>query len=205
MPSVHFFIDYQNLHLSVREAFNPPQGTPPDTYLIHPARFAEEVMKVRREVLPGLRTNAWPAAAEEELTEIHVYRGQPDSTRQKMPASKNKAQAAEWTRDRRVTVHSRALRYPRDWPEERAREKGVDVMLACHFVRHAIEKRADTLILASRDTDLLPALEMARELGVRVETAMWKDASRLRLKGDPLWSTLLDIRGYLASKDTRQY
>jgi hypothetical protein len=42
---------------------------------------------------------------------------------------------------------------PYRWPNVPAREKGVDVMLAVYFVRAAIEKQADILILASRDTD----------------------------------------------------
>jgi uncharacterized LabA/DUF88 family protein len=84
--------------------------------------------------------------------------------------------------------------------------KGVDVMLAVHFVRAAIESQADTLILASRDTDLLPALEMAVEFGkAQVETCMWENCSRLRLPKHQLWSTYLTGADYLASKDKRQY
>jgi uncharacterized LabA/DUF88 family protein len=37
--------------------------------------------------------------------------------------------------------------------------------LRIYFVRAAIEAHADTLILASRDTDLLPAVEMAVDFG----------------------------------------
>ena len=88
-----------------------------------------------------------------------------------------------------------------------AREKGVDVVLAIHFVRAAIENRADTLILASRDTDLVPAVEMAVEFGkVQIETCMWENCSRLRLGGgQSLWCTYLTGNDYLASKDRRQY
>jgi hypothetical protein len=47
-------------------------------------------------------------------------------------------------------------------------------MLAVHFVRAAIEGWADTLIIASRDTDLVPAVEMAVTFGkARIETCMW--------------------------------
>ncbi len=62
-------------------------------------------------------------------------------------------------------MHNRPLRYPYRWPDVPAREKGVDVMLAIYFVGAAIEAHADTLIIASRDTDLLPAVEMAVDFG----------------------------------------
>jgi uncharacterized LabA/DUF88 family protein len=115
---------------------------------------------------------------------VHVFRGQASSDREPTLASITKAQAANWCRDSRVTMHTRPLRYPNRWPNVPAREKGVDVMLAVHFVRAAIEKRADTLIIASRDTDLLPAVEMAVEFGTaQIETCMWENCSRLRLGG----------------------
>jgi uncharacterized LabA/DUF88 family protein len=95
---------------------------------------------------------------------------------------------------------------PYRWPNVPAREKGVDVMLAVYFVRAAIEKQADILILASRDTDLLPAVEMAIDLGkAKVETCMWENCSRLRLSRYQLWCTYLSGSDYLASKDRRQY
>ncbi len=105
-------------------------------------------------------------------------------------------------------MHNRPLRYPRNWPHDKAKEKGVDVMLACDFVRAAIEGQADALVLASRDTDLVPALEMARDLGrVQIEVVTWQGCSRLRFPGnsDPLWCTYLEGYHYIASKDTRQY
>lgn len=128
-PRVHLFIDYQNVHLSVLEAFAPP-GTPAQKVLIHPGAFGDQVMAER-------------AARRRRgvLTEIHVYRGRPSPTRDPTLTSITDAQAAHWTRDPRVKMHRRPLRYPSDWPRQRAREKGVDVMLACDFVRHALERR----------------------------------------------------------------
>jgi uncharacterized LabA/DUF88 family protein len=140
-----------------------------------------------------------------DLDEIHVYRGQPSSAHQPNSAARNKAQAAEWTRDRRVTMHSRPLRYPWNWPVDKAREKGVDVMLACDLIECALDRRAGTLIVASRDTDLLPALEMAVKRGANVEVVTWKGCSRLRLPSGLLWCTYLNGADYLASKDPRQY
>jgi hypothetical protein len=112
--------------------------------------------------------------------------------------------------DRRVKVYSRPLRYPRDWPNSPAREKGVDVMLAVAFVRAALEKHADTLVLASRDTDLMPVLEMAVDLRtVQVETCTWTGCSRLRFgrgySAHRLECTYLDEQAYLSAKDPRSY
>ncbi|MGL5823574.1 MAG: NYN domain-containing protein, partial [Nocardioides sp.] len=148
---VWLYIDYQNVHLSVRETFAPP-GTPHHRTLIHPGNYGDALMARRK--AKG-RIGA--------LEKIQVYRGQPSSDREPGMASRNKAQHAEWARDPRVTVHSRPLRYPRHWPDDPAREKGVDVRLALDFVRAAVDRSADVLILASRDTDLVPALESASD------------------------------------------
>jgi uncharacterized LabA/DUF88 family protein len=194
-PKVDVFIDYQNLHLSAGEAFAPP-GTPPHTYLIHPAKFVDVLMKRRAVYQRG-----------GEVRHIYVYRGQPSSAKESVQAGRNKAQAAEWSRDRRVKMHTRTLRYPSNWPHERAKEKGVDVKLAIDFVRCALTGDADTLILASRDTDLVPALEMAHDLGrVQIEVAGWSNTSRLRLGGGRrLWCTTLSGVEYIGSKDPKQY
>ncbi|WP_163705511.1 NYN domain-containing protein [Mycolicibacter senuensis] len=194
-PVVDVFIDYQNLHLSAGEAFAPP-GTPPHTYLIHPGRFVDVLMK--RRLLYG-RGGV--------VQNIYVYRGQPGSAKEPTPASRNKAQTAEWSRDRRVKVSTRTLRYPRNWPTDKAKEKGVDVKLAIDFVRCALTSAADTLILVSRDTDLVPALEMANDLAkVQIEVAGWSNTSRLRLPaGRQLWCTTLSGAEYTSCKDPKQY
>lgn len=142
---VHLFIDYQNVHLSVVDAFAPP-GTPPHTALIHPGRFGDALMSRR---LASQRGGT--------LERIHVYRGMPGQRQEAAMNARNTAQASNWTRDPRVTVYSRPLRYPHDWPSQRAKEKGVDVALAVDAVRCALKDEADTIIVASRDTDLLPA------------------------------------------------
>jgi hypothetical protein len=68
--------------------------------------------------------------------------------------------------------------------------------LRIYFVRAAIEAHADTLILASRDTDLLPAVEMAVDFGkVQVETVRGKNALRLG-GGRSLWCTYLSGSDY---------
>jgi uncharacterized LabA/DUF88 family protein len=199
MPqSVWLFIDYQNVHLSVVEAFAPP-GTPHHTTLIHPGKYGDALMACRARKGRG-----------GTLEQIFVYRGQPSSDREPTSASRNKAQTAEWARDPRVTVYNRPLRYPRNWPSDRAREKGVDVKLALDFARAAVDKSADVLILASRDTDLIPALESASDLGTAdLEVVTWQNCSRIRFGGSysarPLWCNFMQGTDYMASKDPRQY
>jgi uncharacterized LabA/DUF88 family protein len=193
-PRVHLFMDYQNVHLSVLEAF-APAGTPLEKVLVHPGKFADQIMAERAK-----------QGRMGDLAQIHVYRGRPSPDKEPTLASLNDAQRSRWLWDKRVTVHSRPLRYPSDWPQQRAREKGVDVMLACDFVRHAVDRRADVLILASRDTDLVPALEMAADCkDVTVEVATWQNTSRLRFPSGTLWCTWLDGNRYLESKDSAPY
>lgn len=194
--SAHLFIDYQNLHLSGHEIF-AGMGTPLHESLIHPGLFADEVERVRNDRVHQ----------QVKITAVHVYRGEPSNQQDPRASARNKAQAAQWTRDRRVTMHSRTLTYPRDGGPPR--EKGVDVMLAVDLVRCSITKNADVLILASRDTDLLPALEAAYDLDSSiVETAGWTGKSRLRFRGGvrrQLWMTELEETHFKASLDGRQY
>lgn len=194
MATAHLFIDYQNLHLSAHECFEP--GMPVHHSLIDPGLFANEVERVRNGLVHVPVT----------IEKIHVFRGQPSSAREVQAAARNKAQKAAWEKDRRVTVNSRSLRYPPDWLDTPSREKGVDVMLAVTLVRASIERWADVIILASRDTDLLPCVEVAKDLdGSIVEVAGWESLSRLRLPHARLWHTGLGMAEYDACRDRRVY
>jgi hypothetical protein len=69
-PRVQILMDYQNVHLSVAEAFAPP-GTPPSKTTLHPGLFGDAVMSAR---LRSQRTGV--------LTAVHVFRGQASSDRE---------------------------------------------------------------------------------------------------------------------------
>lgn len=199
MKSAHLFIDYQNLHLSAHERFDAI-GAPVHRSLIHPVRFADVLEECRNE-------QVYQAV---HIERIHVFRGLPSNNKEPLAAARNKAQKSEWTRNPRVEVYERPLRYPKKWPEEPAREKGVDVQLAIMFIRAAMEKWADYLILASRDTNLLPALEIAHTLdGAHVEVAGWNRDTRLSFTGEKgaprMWGTRLDDAQFRKCRDTRQY
>jgi hypothetical protein len=188
-------MDYQNVHLTAHDRFAPP-GTSPAKTQIHPLRFAEQALAVR---------NARQRATV-DLVVVHVYRGVPSSRREPRLNAVAEGQRSQWTRDPRVVVWYRPLRYPSTWPAEPAREKGVDVKLAVDLIRLADSGAVDVVVVASHDTDLEPALDLARSHGrTRIETAGWAGAKRLRVPGRSLWHTSLDPTGFANSIDPRRY
>jgi len=194
--TVQLFVDYQNVHLTGHQQFGP-QGAPAHLSLIHPGLFADVVDSKRAlESRPGT------------ISHVFVFRGLPSAEHEPDSNRRNQAQAAEWTRDARVVVQPRPLRYPPTWPGEKAREKGIDVLLATRFVRAAILHLADVLILASRDTDLEPAIELAASVpnAPVIEVCNWAGRGRLcrQLRPQP-WCTYLDGTDFLTCLDTRQY
>ncbi|MGH9185657.1 MAG: NYN domain-containing protein, partial [Acidimicrobiales bacterium] len=62
-----------------------------------------------------------------------------------------------------------------------AREKGIDVLIALHMVMGAVRDDYDVAVLASGDSDLVPAVEMVLDLGKRCEVA----AGRAMQAGTP--------------------
>ena len=193
MPDrVGVFFDYQNVLATARHCFHSPPYSPADGQ-VDPAPLGE--LLVRRRT----RTSV--------LSEVRVYRGLPDRRRQPRAYGANERQALAWTTNRRVTVVRRPLRYPAGWPSERPQEKGIDVALAIDVVRLALAGRCDVAILMSTDTDLLPALEVVREMpGMHVEVAAWKPGIRLSYPGTALpWCHRLDRGDYDLVRDTRDY
>ena len=198
-PRVCLLIDYQNIHLTARDVFAPP-GTTAKATLIHPSDFASQVMATRQQAQRD------PYQQTAELAKVLVYRGAPSNRREPRGYAATQSQRAWWTRDPLVEVHYRTLRYPQHWPHEPAREKGIDVLLAVSLVRFAGSGQCDVLVLATHDTDLEPALEMATELArVQIETAGWRGAKRLRIPGRSLWHTALDSPSFMAARDRRHY
>jgi len=194
--SVQLFMDYQNVHLTGHQQFGA-QGAPAHLSLVHPGLFADAIDANRKSHhRPGT------------ISHVFVFRGLPSAEYEPDSNRRNQAQAGEWTRDPRVIVRPRPLRYPPTWPDEKAREKGIDVLLATRFVRAAILHLADILILASRDTDLEPAIELAACVpnAPVIEVCNWAGRGRLcrQLQPQP-WCTYLDDSDFLACHDTRQY
>jgi len=212
LASIAVIIDYQNIHLTGHDHF-APQGTPKHESLIHPLLFAEEVVKRREETLAPLRiagTSNLPPNG--ELSQVIVFRGCPSNRHDPDAYSRSQAQKAEWTRDPRIEVTYRTLRYTwdtelNDW---RKQEKGIDVLVALTAYHLAVSGAFDVVILASHDTDMIPVIErcnadrQAGQSGV-LEIAHWEGCKRLQAKGITTWRTALGAPAFVRSRDRRPY
>jgi hypothetical protein len=112
-----------------------------------------------------------------------------------------------------VTIITRSLRYPSDWPQTRAQEKGVDVALAIDFVQMALLGEFDVGVIMSTDTDLRPALEAVLHLrplaGPTCEVAAWTrpgcHGPRLSIPRARVWCHWLSEADYLSVADRTDY
>lgn len=191
------FLDYQNVYSLARECFHPPLA-PAQAGQIDPLRLGELIAT---------------KSAERELARGRVYRGRPDSRRDPRGYGANLRQCTRWERDPRVQVIWRTLRYPRNWPQEREEEKGIDVALAIDFVTMAVRGEYDVGVIMSTDTDLKPALEAVAAMGgnpyPRAEVAAWstqaQHSRRLSIPGRRLWCHWLDEQDYRSVADPTDY
>src|ERR1700722_1686624 len=142
-------IDYQNMHLTARGQFTP-QGTPTHHSLLHPLYLANQILQARG-------TSKQPPQ-QVALAKVNVFRGLPSNNHDPRGYSRSQAQRAEWTRDHRVKVAYRPLRYQPEHGTLVPREKGVDVLVALKLVELSQSSAYDLVILAAHDTDLEPAL-----------------------------------------------
>jgi hypothetical protein len=152
------------------------------------------------------------------LTQVRIYRGQPDSRRDPRGYGASRRQHAEWVKSPLVNLTVRALRYPYGWPKEsqpgeRPQEKGIDVALAMDFALMAVRREYEVGILMSTDTDLKPALEYVAGLtgdgGPRAEVAAWSGTAqysrRLSIKTRKLYCHWVDEAAYRSIADPRDY
>ncbi|SNS61366.1 NYN domain-containing protein [Micrococcales bacterium KH10] len=198
-------IDYQNIHLTGHGIF-APNGVAKHESLVHPLHFANQWLAVRNHVFATQAMAKGEEPVAYELTKIVVYRGLPSNSENPNGYRRNQAQQSEWTRDPRVEVVHRGLRYSWVNGEKHAQEKGVDVLVALDFVRSADRGDADAVILASHDTDLEPALAAAFESGkVSVETAGWKGCRILKVPGQRVWHTSLHGAHFVQARDRKDY
>ncbi|HST65328.1 MAG TPA: NYN domain-containing protein [Mycobacteriales bacterium] len=163
------------------------------------------------------------------LARVLVYRGLPSPEHDAEQYARNLAQKAHWERDSRVRVTSRPLKY--DYERDasgrrvldaggrpitvgRPREKGIDVLCALAVVREAASPTTDLVVLASRDSDLRPALDEALHLGTaKIETTTWHDPLRpgqcRPLQPDDekrrLWNTRMSETEFQRTLDRRDY
>jgi NYN domain len=200
------FIDSQNLVRDARQAFHDPETDPPHIGHVHPGALGEMLLRV------GGRNRI--------LSQVRVYTGRPSNEKQQAAYQAFQKRKAAWEGSSvDVQVFPRTLRYPVNWPKDPAREKGVDVALAVDLIRLIlIDLEVDVGIVASTDSDLVPALQAvaespkARAWGwPRVEGMVWKPLwhKRLNLPGRSLWchgvereqyEEVMDATDYLASR-----
>lgn len=193
MTRVAVFIDYQNMYYGARRAFGDPAVDAPSFGHLDPAALARLLTDLGRAVDPG-----------RALVATSVYRGEPGRPSHRRLRAAFTRQTSRWRADPTVTVKTTPLRYRREvvsgatvW---RAEEKGIDVLLAVDVVRGCYVDEFDTALIASADTDLLPALDEALRVGKRVETASWSGPgigfTALRVSSHRIWSHHLDRRHF---------
>lgn len=203
--TVKMVIDYQNIHLTGHGAF-VPEGHPKHESLVHPLYFAQQWLSVRNRIRATHSMRSGETLPPYALKAVAVYRGNPSNREDPKAYQRNQAQRSEWTRDSRVSVTYRTLRYTWRNGVYVAQEKGVDVMVALDFVRSADRYEADVIVLASHDTDMEPALATASENEDRtIETAGWHGCRVLRVPGHQIWHTALDGRHFVNSRDRKDY
>lgn len=203
--SARVVIDYQNIHLTAHGLF-APDGVMKHETLVHPPYFANQWLLVRNHVLASRAVASGEEPVTYELQSVGVYRGLPSNRENPNSYRRNLSQQSEWTRDPRVQVVHRTLRY--NWVDgwKVPQEKGIDVLVALDLVRSADRHDADVVVLASHDTDMEPALEAAMQNDdVRVETVGWDRCRVLRVPSKRIWHTKLRAPHFVSSRDRKDY
>lgn len=223
-----FVIDYQNVHLTARDVFDP-HGSAHDS-LIHPMLFARRAIQARN----SRQREGFPHA---EVARVTMFRGLPHVDHDWEQHRRCLDQATQWRNDGAI-VELRDLKYRYQYdasgrpvmdihgkktPIGKPQEKGIDVLCAIACINESEQPDVDIVVLASRDTDLVPVLDELYDRRGRdrtrfaaIETASWlnRDARRTGgMSGGPLlptsprriWNTNLDRICYEASIDRTQY
>ncbi|MCT2041931.1 NYN domain-containing protein [Pseudoclavibacter alba] len=211
-------VDYQNIHMTARDAFPHFRHLPPHESLVDPLVFARRLIDKRN----ARQGEGYRHAT---LSRVHVYRGLPSNRHDPEAYAWNLANKAEWERTNIVTVHHRPLRYDVERDARGApirdihgreivhgkREKGIDVLCALALVREVAKPDVDLVIMASHDSDLAPALDEAIDArSAKVETFRWQSPDvfvhELRpTKPRVAWCTRLDATDFAACVDRRTY
>ncbi len=191
------FIDAQNMYKGARETFFGNTGFHTRGQF-YSSKLGELIAK---KVPIGHEGEA------RTLTEVRVYSGRADSSRDSKTYGANRRQFAAWEKQG-VIVKARTLKYRYDWPNSEPQEKGVDVALAVDFVVMAVEGRYDIGVIASTDTDLLAAIEyVVTKPDIRVEVAAWHNGANkeLALPNVHLWCHRMLKVDYDFVADYRDY
>lgn len=199
-------IDYQNVNLVGLNLFN--KGLQSHVPKIDPIIFSRQLLKKRES---SQRSKSFPAV----ISKILVFSGLPSPTYDPERNAKALSQAARWQRNPKISTHHRPLKYEfkrnsmgKLLIDEngkkiiiKRKEKGIDVLCALALVREA--QNFDLVILASQDSDLIPAIDEACSLGrAKIETFSWYSRENRRSKElvperHRVWNTRMDELDYL--------
>lgn len=187
-------IDYQNMHLTGANIFAPDR--PLAESLLDPLRLANQIAQAKNETLP--------LDKHVEVATVRVFRGHPTAEKNPTGYRRTEEEKQQWeeTSNGIVKVTLRPLKYtrinlPNDTTKEIAQEKGIDVLCALTLVRLAQSRDYDVVVLASRDTDLAPALDEANRHGqAKIEAVKWYDPTQKHTHGrikteTTVWTTNL--------------
>jgi uncharacterized LabA/DUF88 family protein len=221
-------IDYQNVHLTAHDVFDL-SGHQHDS-LIDPMAFARTAVRVRN----AKQREGFSLA---QLSRVIAFRGLHHVEYDWEQNRRCIDQSRQWRKDG-AEVDLRDLKYSFEFgadgspvldiygkkiPKGRPKEKGIDVLCAISCIRESFRSDIDLVILATRDTDLIPALDELYDLRGReprlyaqVETVAWFNSNAVaegNYTGGNLrptaprriWNTNLDRAAFVASRDTRDY
>ena len=199
VTKVAVFIDYQNIYHGARHAFAGAHSDSPTFGHVDPVALAQLLTGIGRIIDSG-----------RVLWAVTVYRGEPGRMSHPKLRVAFGRQTSRWRSESLLTVKTTPLRYRRvDRPGGRAwraEEKGIDVLLAVDVVRGAYLNEFDTAVVASADTDLLPALKEALRAGKRVETASWfGPVAALRVPGHRTWCRHLSLEHFGLVQDATDH
>lgn len=180
---VTVYVDYENIRLSLRSAFNL------DTGHFNPKKLADRIVARR------LRRSA--------LREVRVYRTMADPNRDRRRARDDMRRIHRWLSEENTVFVGRPLRYIQNTGV--VMEKGIDVALAIDAIVNAIDRDSDAVVVASRDSDFEPLLEtlmVHQAFGRHVETVSVSGMSRLSLRRTELpWCHYLSREDFEAIRD----
>lgn len=189
-------IDYMNAYEGAMRAVSADRSNPGTAGQFNPLLVAQ-VLRDRRQRSTGCH---------QSLVMIGVYRGMPSPKREPIKAAQSSRQVNHWKaeatqRSAPLVVRTRPLNYMYG----KAREKGVDVMLAVDLVIGAHSDKFDAAVVFSGDTDLLPAIESATSIGATCDSASWVGGGRRLQPPSVSYEYRLDLADYHQVRDTINY
>ena len=196
---VSLFIDYQNAYHHARSLFHSPAD---DRTCGHfrPWDLGHLICERYR----SSRRNEVPLV----LSEVRVYRGEPDRRRDARAHEAFQRQRTSWE-EAGVLVRTATVQYGEHGRPQA--EKEIDVMLAIDFVVGAIDRSYDVGILFSFDRDMMPALRYVRDVvsnGCRADVGGWggiRSGRYLSPPGPPPVRHLLGKTDYEHIADSTDY